>query len=430
MNFREYYLKSPEGELYARDAGGGEYYAKSEDGDDYYARGEDGGEYYAKSATGDEYCAREAHGEPYYARRGREMYPKNAEGHEYYESYGSGGQFYAVTEEYHQYYAKDRYGFEHYAKLPFLDGEKEVYAFQGDRSIYATRTDGSQYYARDHRNNEMHNYENYAVNQFGDEIYPKDSTGRDEVFRRHGRLQYARDREGNELYPRIHGLDEYYPSHEVYPLKKDGSAFYARSGNPRVLLFPRKARGEEYIYHHETGLVCLDGLSRYALDENGSEIYPVSSRRYGREIVLNDRYALTEGNIPAYPLDSCGNEYLLKDASGAYRAVLGYPLASDGSVIVPEGPGGPAIDPKLQPKITIADITGRMPQDEDVEFSGFSTNVKGLRQPRVFGGCRFTLSDGDLLSETRKEGGSYWMTLLCILMMVAMIAVVAMMVLK
>ncbi|KAG8173086.1 hypothetical protein JTE90_001070 [Oedothorax gibbosus] len=82
--------------------------------------------------------------------------------------------------------------------------------------------------------------------------------------------RYARDKNGNEIYPRR-----------------------------RHTLFSRNEEGQEY----------------YARDKNGNEFYPCLN---GQSVVIPERLAKFANNTQRYPSDAKGNEYYLQHQGKPY----------------------------------------------------------------------------------------------------------------
>ena len=108
----------------------------------------------------------------------------------------------------------------------------------------------------------------YPKRRNGDEYYPKSQTPF--VMEDDGRERYARDHDGNEMYPK-------------------------RKNN----LFAKNAMGEEY----------------YAQDKVGNELYPCF---HGQSILIPGRLARYANGNQRYPTDAKGNEYYLQDQGKPY----------------------------------------------------------------------------------------------------------------
>lgn len=131
---------------------------------------------------------------------------------------------------------------------------------------YPTRRNGDQYYPR----------EEYLRNESGDEIYARDRKGNEFYPRRPKRL--ARDRHGIEYYARdCEGNDVYLLRRNRSVVMRDGAGepTLAKTSTGR-LRYPRDRRGNEY-YPLRAGEPLL------MVDEYGTPCY--ARNRAGREMV-------------------------------------------------------------------------------------------------------------------------------------------------
>lgn len=401
MKYCEYYLKNEQGH---------EFYAINQYNFAHYAKNKKGGEYYAKRREGFEYYIEDMFQIEHYA--------KNWKGDQYYAIDWMDKEYYARNELKDPYYAKDRFRNEFYAKNILDFSYVDMYVVVNDKPMYAKTYLGKEVYGK-LNNDEFMLSENYAVDSSGEEYYPKNENGDEHYYIMHKEVFYVKDGEGNEKYARNFLNDEYYPHTGKLPRKKDESLFYAKSRDQKII-FPTKEDEEEYIYD-DAGYACLNGVVRYAFNKAKSEKYPMLTMKRGNEIVLNNRYAVNENNVPMYPLDSCGNEYLQKVPVGLYNKrkydvvyALGYPISHDGFIIVPGDSSSPDIDPILLPKIKKENIIRQLPQDSNLLFIGYLTNIKSNRKPRVLSGCLFKRN-------TKKSSHNFWMFLPFMMIIVILI---------
>lgn len=204
----------------------------------------------------------------------------------------------------------------------------EYYIKTKDHKVIFTIRDNEPIYAKDKHGNEIYPEENgvqvfiktskgpiYAKNALKQEIYPKDKQKNDKPILTQSGVQYAKDKDGNELYPKLADGNEIlydrfaYTATGVmkYPLYKDKRPQYEKDS---------LTKDEIYHINPNTGTLVIgkdkDGNEVYAKKANGDEFYPAmgihAKTKDGFPI-----YAVSDNGEIIFPKDVEGNEYYLKD---------------------------------------------------------------------------------------------------------------------
>ena len=129
----------------------------------------------------------------------------------------------------------------------------------------------------------------YPRKRNGDEFYPKDEFIKD----RFGRETYARDRKGNQLYPKR--------SKRVFARDRSGEFYYAKDnmGNEHYPIIKNKS-----VFIQDS----LNANMKLALGADGSQRYPSDSK--------GNEYYLTENQIPFLMRNQNGEVYFAKNRKG------------------------------------------------------------------------------------------------------------------
>lgn len=132
--------------------------------------------------------------------------------------------------------------------------------------------------------------ERYPVRRNGNEYYPKGMKG---FVKRGGVETYARDRYGNQLYPRR--------KEHVFARSRGGKEYYARD----------KDGNETYPIVNDKSLLIVDPDTfevKVALTTDGTERYPRDAK--------GNEYYLRRSEVPYLLKNGRGEEYLAKSRQG------------------------------------------------------------------------------------------------------------------
>lgn len=329
--------------------------------------------YYAKLANQDEYYPQISKAEDhpiktrdrYYAKKanGDQFYPKDGEGNDKVFIHSENGRktvIYARKHDRRQFYPKNKFGDD----VRHLD----IDIFQDDGTVtYPMDRHGMPIFREDKDTGQK-----YLQNADGSYRVPTSANGD---------VVYAQERRypGGPLY-------EYYPPDGTIGTASDGNQVYAKHPNGDVI-FPRHlvTNDEYYVKNKDRSdrLTHRDNtpIYRYATDHSSTEIYPrVYKNAKYREVIFQNRYALTSTGESLYPLDEYGNEYIIMDADWKKALPSGYPITHDGYVIVPQFQNKPFIIDTLQPAIADSNIIGLLKREDST--LDYITNVKSTRLSR------------------------------------------------
>lgn len=197
--------------------------------------------------------------------------------------------------------------------------EKYIRTEDPDR-IFARDSSGNVFYARNAEGDELYpvldgrsvflkdadGRQHYAKNRYGDEFYFADPETNKPVplTDSDGRPVYARSLSGDEVYP-MYNRDEIPFIHgdvPVYAEKRNGEFFY-----PKDRLGNEYASNSYYIRHSSTVVypLAVDGRPIYPKDEDGKQYYVFADGKYhiARDGEGNQRYARTQDGDDFYPPD-------------------------------------------------------------------------------------------------------------------------------
>lgn len=357
---------------YNKNSNQDEYYIK-ENGKEVYAV-KDGVQFYAKKKDKKEFFAINEHGKPYYAKRDNsEFYPKNKNGRDIFIQDGNveiyakdskqaqiypkrdgrefvlkknGQPYYALNENQVPTYPKDKFGDEYVENNVFIkapDGKKVLPILKNGRPKYPKSGNG--------------------------EIYPLDDNHKP---------YFCKNREGDEVYAKNGDGDEYYPPN-MYAKNRYGEYYYAIDRS-HVISYPTNRNGEMYIETKEGSYPILKNFKHtftYAKQKE-LEVYPTLYVNNKKMEIIIDTYAKVFNKGPYYPTDADLNEYTLPN--GEFIEKKGYPITSDGYIIIPNVNN----EPKLMTKNTSVSIDNidKLLYRPGHRGYDFLTNVKSKRKAK------------------------------------------------
>lgn len=213
------------------------------------------------------------------------------------------------------------------SSYPKRDGDEYYLKTDKNKTVFIIRG-GEPAYAKDKHKNDIYPEEGgeqvfietskgpvYARNAAKREIYPKDKNKNDKpIFTKFG-VQYVKDNDGNEYYPK--NADGSEQKHGRYALNYNGLMKYPLDKHKRPH-YPIDPNTGNEMYHfdqiHKKLIIGKDsyGNQVYAKDSNGNEFYP-GKGMYAKTHDGFPIYAVTATKDVIFPKDSEGNESYLKD---------------------------------------------------------------------------------------------------------------------
>lgn len=314
--------------------------------------------------------------EYYTAKDGIEQYCVNANGHQYYAKEGSNKEIYAKNEKGLPYYAVDALNNQYYATISngqenpikhVVNGEDvQIYAFDAERNEIYPKSfgreflltkNGNYYYATDNSGTGI-----YPKNKFGIEYVettlghikypdgkikpPIGSSGRpvfnktingEEYFKDdNGEPYFCKNKMGDEVYAKDSIGNEYYPKPGLYAKDRTGNFYYAVDAN-EMIIYPKNEKGECYIETSRGSYHLLKSNRSFVTyaRQGPKQIYPIKKNNTKQTEYIIDGYATISKNLKEYayyPKDSDFNEYV---HNGEFIEEEGYPITSDGYIIIP-----------------------------------------------------------------------------------------------
>lgn len=318
INKDEIYSKVDGIELYCVNANGHQYYAKRNGEIEYYARDENNLQYYAVDALKNQYYATIKKGQQNSINRvveGEEVqiYAVDVDNNEIYPK--TYGKEYLLKKKGKPYYATDNSGIEIYPKTKF--GIEYVEDSLGQ----ITLPDGKI---------------KPPIGSDGRPVYIKNKNGEEYLKDDKGEPYFSKNRKGDEIYAKDKSNHEYYPKPGMYARDRNGNFYYAVDSNG-MIIYPRNEKGECYIETSRGSYHLLKSNPAFATyaRQGAKQIYPIKKNNTKTIEYVVAGYATTTKNLREcayYPKDSNYNEYV---HNGEFIEEEGYPITSDGYIIVP-----------------------------------------------------------------------------------------------
>lgn len=255
--------------------------------------------------------------------------------------------------------------------------------------------DGKRYYPRDEFGNEYRINGLDLIEKNGEYNYPMTANGKPRYSIVNGSQVYeivagkqiiGTGLDGKQYYATDRHGDEYYPDDNTPALLADGTPHYACARDGQHI-FPLDMFGNEYYLTFVDLEKPATIPNRYAVSITNDEIYPIrlTDDENEEQYLIGNKYAVDKNKKPYYPKDGFKNEYYRKATTvdlnevqriGTLSRILleRYALTNDGKIILPTINNVYYINPKMEPRIELTDVIGRLIRD-DCEISDYLTNV-------------------------------------------------------